>query len=100
MLAIQFKDGSGNIVEDIRGSVYITAMGTNYYALVDQTGTINYGKTTAFINLTAIADILLTESFDFTLTIPSGYTIHTIQLIESDNSNKPAMGEVRIEDIK
>ena len=100
MLAIQFKDGSGNIVEDIRGSVYITAMGTNYYALVDQTGTTNYGKTTAFINLTAIADILLTESFDFTLTIPSGYTIHTIQLIESDNSNKPAMGEVRIEDIK
>lgn len=100
MLAIQLKDDSDNIVEDIRGSVYITVNGTNYYALVDQTGTTNYGKTTAFINLTSIADILLTESFDFTLTIPSGYTIHTIQLIESDNSNKPAMGEVRIEDIK
>lgn len=99
MLAIQLKDSNG-IVEDIRGSVYITVNGTNYYALIDQTGTINYGKTTAFINLTSIADILLTESFDFTLTIPSGYTIHTVQLIESDNSNKPAMGEVRIKDIQ
>ncbi len=100
MLAVQFKDDSDNIVENIEGSVYITVNETNYYALIDQTGTINYGKTTAFINLTSIADILLTESFDFTLTIPSGYTIHTIQLIESDNSNKPAMGEVRIKDIK
>lgn len=99
MLAVQLKDGSG-IVEDIRGSVYITVNGINYYALIDQTGTINYGKTTAFINLTSIIDILRTESFDFTLTIPSGYTIHTVQLIESDNSNKPAMGEVRIKDIQ
>lgn len=100
MLAVQLKDGSDNIVEDIRGSVYITVNGINYYALIDQTGTINYGKTTAFINLTSIIDILRTESFDFTLTIPSGYTIHTVQLIESDNSNKPAMGEVRIKDIQ
>lgn len=95
MLAVQLEDGSGNIIEDIRGSVGIKVGDTTYTAIIDQTGTTNYGKTVAYINLSSILNTLQTDSFDFTLVIPGNYQVHEIQLIEVSNIHKPAMGEVR-----
>lgn len=95
MLAIQFKDSSGNIIDDIRGSVYITVNGIQYSALLDQIDSKYYGKNVAYINLTQITDILGEEEFDFTITIPSGYTIYSMQLLEVTNNHKPALGEIR-----
>lgn len=95
VLGLQFKDSNDVIVENIIGSVYITVNGINYYSLVDQTGTNNYGKNVAYINLSEILTILNTETFEFTLIIPTDYYIYSMQLIESSNSHKPALGEVR-----
>lgn len=95
MLAVQLEDGSGNIIEDIRGSVGIKVGDTTYTAIIDQTGTTNYGKTVAYINLSSILNTLQTDSFDFTLVIPGNYQVHEIQLIEVSNIHKPAMGEIR-----
>lgn len=99
MLAIQLKDSNG-IVEDIRGSVSITVGDTTYYALIDQTDSENYGKAVAYINLTSILNTLQTDTIQFTLNLPSGYSVHEMQLVETNNSFKPAMGEVRQSDIK
>ena len=95
MLAIQLEDTDGNIIEDIRGSVGIKVGDTTYTAIIDQTGTTNYGKTVAYINLSSILNTLQTDSFDFTLIIPGNYQVHEMQLIEVSNIHKPAMGEVR-----
>lgn len=95
MLAVQLEDDSGNIIEDIRGSVGIKVGDTTYTAIIDQTGTTNYGKTVAYIDLSSILNTLQTDSFDFTLVIPGNYQVHEIQLIEVSNIHKPAMGEVR-----
>lgn len=94
MLAVQLNNASG-IVDDIRGSVYITVNDTKYYCTNDQIGTNNYGKTVAYINLSKIINTLNTDKIDFTLTIPTGYTVHEVQLLEVENIYKPALGEIR-----
>ena len=95
-MAVQFTE-NGNIVEDIRGSVHVLANGETFECLNNQTGTTNYGKNVAYIDLTYIINHFNISQFDFTLVIPDGYQVKSVHLIEAESVYKPAMGEVRAE---
>ena len=90
MLAVQLGSSSGFATNIPTGSKLI--VGSNEYAPLDDTYP---GRNVLYFNL---SDILKTEGLDeinFTLSIPSGYSIVSTLLYESHSSIKPAMGEVR-----
>lgn len=98
MLACQFKDSDGNIVSDING-VYIS--------LVNETNDIQLkplfedvkGRNIVYFDLSSLLnEFKITtpdiDTFLFTI-IPNGYKLYNIQLLEVENVNKPAFGEIR-----
>ena len=95
MLAIQLKDKSGNIVENIDGSIYLEVkdigLGISHKVYLDE----YLGKNVGYVNLSKIIRNLNVKQINFVINIPDEYDIYAVQLLEVSNEFKPASGEVR-----
>lgn len=90
ILAVQIKK-NGVIVDSIpSGAITLTANDN----AVNQIVTNDYGRVTAYYNLTKLL-VNGNTSIDFTINLASGYTISSVMLLEAENALKPAMAEVR-----
>ena len=90
ILAVQIKK-NGVIVDSIPSdAITLTANGN----AVSQIVTNDYGRVTAYYNLTKLL-VNGNTSVDFTINLASGYTISSVMLLEAENALKPAMAEVR-----
>lgn len=90
MLAVQLGSSSGFATNIPAGSKLI--VGSNEYAPLDDTYP---GRNVLYFNLSDILETEELDEIDFKLSIPSGYSIVSTLLYESESSIKPAMGEVR-----
>ena len=93
MLAIQLKK-DGKIVENIPTTLTITVSGIDdpVNPFIDNG---DNGRVTAYFNLSDCLKTLGGDIIDFTISIPSGYELYAVQLLEAENANKPALSEVR-----
>ena len=93
MLAIQLKK-DGKIVENIPTTLTITVSGIDdpVNPFIDNG---ENGRVAAYFNLSDCLKTLGGDIIDFTISIPSGYELYAVQLLEAENANKPAMSEVR-----
>ncbi len=88
MLAVQLKLNE-EIVEDIPTTLTVQLNGNNVSPILEQSN----GIVTAFFNL---SQALGTNTIgDVKIIIPGDYTLHAVQLVEAENTSKPATGEVR-----
>ena len=90
MLAVQLGSANGFATNIPSGSKL--NIGTKQYAPLDDAYA---GRNVLYFNLSSILEAENSREIDFTLTIPTGYTITSVLLYESTSSIKPAMGEVR-----
>ena len=92
VLAIQYKDANGIINNLPSTGVSITINGINYLPYENDLP----GRNTAYYDLSSILRDLNLSNVEITINVPSGYTISTIELLESKSIQKPSMAEVRV----
>ena len=90
IMAVQFKDAAGNIVENI-DKVSVSVNGYNYFPIVNR---IEY-RNVVYFDLTEILERNGGVSIDVKINVPETYVIHSVQLLECSLHLKPAMGEIR-----
>ena len=98
-LAVQFKDASGNIVNDIE-DVHLSLENEDNEVLFDSLLEDVKGRNVVYFNLSEkLSEFQVTvpdvNMFVFSIINSKGYVLYNVQLIEIENVNKPAMGEVR-----
>ena len=103
MLAVQFKDASGLVIDindatPITLSVsYVDADGTAKTGTISSNLKASKGKMVVYFDLSTFLKANNIIEYTFTITgLPSGYSVNSVQLIESSIIEKPAMGEVRV----
>lgn len=99
ILAVQFKDASGNIVNDIE-DVHLSLENEDNEVLFDSLLEDVKGRNVVYFNLSEkLSEFQVTvpdvNMFVFSIINSKGYVLYNVQLIEIENVNKPAMGEVR-----
>ena len=100
VLAVQLKKDSV-IVDNIPAGLAINIMGFGSVSpiesiYVEDGNTVHQqGMITAYFNLSECLANLDADNMTFNITIPDGYGLHAVQLLEAENVNKPAMSEVR-----
>lgn len=90
IMAIQFKDESGNIVEDVK-NVSLLINGVNYTPIIESGTNLNV----LYFDLTDILEAINSSTMDIKVVKPDNYNIYVVQLLECSLHLKPAMGEVR-----
>ncbi len=97
VMAVQFKDNNGNIVEDISKDmpgVSITVNGKTYDSIHGDTK-----EAAVYYDLTAIMNdpTYARKPIEITVEIhcPEGYSVYCVELLEVSSIQKPAMSEVR-----
>lgn len=88
VLSVQLKE-DGNIVEDIPTTLTVQINGETLTPSHSQSD----GIVTAFFNLSS--KMGTNTSVNVKIIIPDGYSLHAVQLVEAENTSKPATGEVR-----
>lgn len=89
VLSVQLKKKDGDIVEDIPTTLTVQINGETLTPSHSQSD----GIVTAFFNLSS--KMGTNTSVNVKIIIPSGYSLHAVQLVEAENTSKPATGEVR-----
>ena len=90
IMAVQFKDLSGNIIENI-SDVTISVNGYEYSPIIDK----GENRNVVYFDLTEILEIYGGVMIDVKINVPANSKIHAVQLLECSLHLKPAMGEVR-----
>lgn len=90
VMAIQFKDETGNIVENVT-NVSLLVNGISYRPIIDSGTNLNV----LYFDLTDILETLNLSAIDIKVNKPDGYNVYVVQLLECSLHLKPAMGEVR-----
>ena len=103
MLALQFKDSSGTIIDidDSKPIVlnisYVDVNGNTVTATINSNLEASKGKMVVYFDLSKVLNTYNINEFTFTVGgLPTGYSVYCSQLIESSIIEKPAMGEVRV----
>ena len=103
MLALQFKDSSGTIIDidDSKPIVlnisYVDVNGNTVSATINSNLEASKGKMVVYFDLSKVLNTYNINEFTFTVGgLPTGYSVYCSQLIESSIIEKPAMGEVRV----
>lgn len=90
ILAVQFKDESGNVISVDSGNIKLLVGEKEYNPIITNVK----DQVAIFFNLSDICNELNQTKITFTIANGS-YGIYAVQLLEVDNYMKPAMGEVR-----
>lgn len=99
VLAVQFKDNMGNIINDI-SDVHLSLVNEDNDVTFDPLFEDVKGRNVVYFNLSEmLSEFQVTtpevNTFVFSIINSKGYSVYNVQLLEVENVNKPAMAEIR-----